>query len=87
MRTLVICAVVAIAGCASTPPPAPTAQAVTKPACLSSGSRIPQSEKDCISSGSSYSQQQIDSTGHQNPRWVTPCRCWILPSSCTTEPG
>ncbi len=67
MRTLVTCAVVAIAGCASTPAPTPTAQTAAKPACLSSGSRIPQSQKDCMSSGSSYTQQQVDSTGRQNP--------------------
>ena len=63
MRTLMICAVVAIAGCASTPPSKPTAQNVVKPACLSTGSRIPQSQQDCIASGNSYSQQQIDLTG------------------------
>jgi hypothetical protein len=67
MRTLMICAVVAIGGCASTPAPNQTAQTTAKPACLSSGSRIPQSQGDCISTGSIYSQQQVDATGRQNP--------------------
>jgi hypothetical protein len=67
MRTLVICAIVAIAGCASTPPPNQTAQTGVKPACLSTASRIPQSQTDCIAPGSIYTQQQIDATGRQNP--------------------
>jgi outer membrane cobalamin receptor len=67
MRTLVICAIVAIAGCASTPAPNQTAQTAMKPPCLSTASRIPQSQSDCIAAGSVYSQQEIDRTGRQNP--------------------
>jgi hypothetical protein len=67
MRTLVICAIVAIAGCASTPAPNQTAQTAVKSLCVGSASRIPQSDKDCIAPGSSYTQQDINRTGRQNP--------------------
>jgi hypothetical protein len=63
MRTLVICAVVAIAGCASAPAPHAGPQTAAKSLCVASASRIPQSANDCITPGSSYTQQDIDRTG------------------------
>ena len=63
LRTLMICTVLALAGCATTAgsSTAPTAQNAAKPPCATA-SRLPQS--DCVA-GSSYSQKDLNSTGQQ----------------------
>jgi len=61
-RTALIVTVAALAGCATTPKPAETAATASKPPCVTA-SRLPQT--NCVA-GSSYSQQELNSTGQQN---------------------
>ena len=62
LRTALIVTVLTLAGCAATPKPPETAAATPKTPCVTA-SRLPQA--DCVA-GSSYSQQELNSTGQQN---------------------
>jgi hypothetical protein len=68
-RALIACAALAIAACASTPPPAPLASnaMAQKPPCTPGtveATRLPQ--KDC-GPGSTYDQKDINATGQPEP--------------------
>jgi hypothetical protein len=62
LRTALIVSVLAIAGCATTPRPTNTAANTPKPPCVSA-TRLPQPS---CGPGSSYSQQDLNSTGQQD---------------------
>ena len=61
VRTVMICTVLALAGCATTQTPS-TAQNTEKPSCPTA-SRLPRA--DCVA-GQSISQKDLNSTGQQN---------------------
>ena len=65
-RAFIACAALAIAACASTPPPASLASNATaqKPPCAPEATRLPQ--KEC-GPGSVYDQKDISSTGQTEP--------------------
>jgi hypothetical protein len=65
-RALIICAVLGVAACATTPAPAPVASNATaqKPPCAPQATRLPQ--KEC-GPGSVYDHKDISSTGQTEP--------------------
>lgn len=63
LRTLLICTTLAVTACASAPKTAPTATASTDRYCVSSASRIPQSN---CAPGRTYDKTDLDRTGQTN---------------------
>ena len=60
------CVLATLAGCATAPAHSnSTASATANPACLSTGSRIPQGQNSCAAFGQSYTEEQLRQTG----RW------------------
>ena len=70
LRTALMVAVIAVAGCATTGKPANTTANAAKPPCVTA-SRLPQA--NCVA-GSSISQQDLNSTGQQNSNLGTSLR-------------
>ena len=58
------CLVALLAGCASAPQKPVASADVAKPACITSASRIPGNQGDCVAPGHVYTGDDIRKTGH-----------------------